>query len=260
MSIFQVFILGIVEGITEFLPISSTAHLIITSKILQLQQSEFLKLFEVVIQSGAILAVVFMYFSYLLKHVKLWAKLIVSFIPTAIIGFLFFTIIKGVFFDSTLIIASALLLVGLLFIFIEGEIKKGKINLKRKISELSYKDAFLIGFFQSFAIVPGISRAGAVILSMMILGYKRDESATYSFLLAIPTILAASIFDLYKNFGVLSTNVTNFQKIVIGFIVSFIFAYISVKWLILYLQKNSLVVFGVYRIMLAIILLLFFIN
>ena len=120
--------------------------------------------------------------------------------------------------------------------------------------------AFLIGFFQAFAIVPGVSRAGAVILSMMILGYKRDESATYSFLLAVPTIGAASLFDLYKSITTLSTSVTNIQMIVIGFIVSFISAYFSVKWLISYLKKNSLSPFGYYRIALAIILVLIFLR
>ncbi len=259
MNIIQTIILGIIEGITEFLPISSTAHLIITSKILHLQQTEFIKLFEVFIQSGAILSVLFLYFGYLLKNKDVWLKLIISFIPTALIGFLFINIIKDVFFESTLIVSSALLLVGLLFIFFEGKIKKGKIKLLKQISELSYWDAFLIGFFQSFAIIPGVSRAGAVILSMMILGYKRDESAIYSFLLAVPTILAASVFDLYKSFGVLTTGVTNIQMIVIGFVVSFISAYFSVKWLIEYLKKNSLVIFGIYRIALAIILVLFLI-
>jgi len=260
MTLLHTIILGVVEGITEFLPISSTAHLIITSKILQLKQTEFLKLFEVFIQSGAILSVVFLYFNYLLKNKKVILKLFVSFLPTALIGYLFFNIIKDVFFESLWILTIAFFVVGLLFLLIENKIKKGKLNLKNKISDISYKHAFLIGLFQSFAVIPGVSRAGAVIISMLVMGYKRDESAIYSFLLAVPTIAAASIFDLYKNLNVLSSNVTNIQMLIIGFVVSFISAYFSVKWLIEYLKKNSLLIFGIYRIALAIILVLFFIS
>lgn len=257
MNFIQVFILGFVEGITEFLPISSTAHLIITSKILQLQQTNFLKLFEVFIQSGAILSVLFLYFKYLLKNKDVWLKLFISFIPTAIIGYLFINIIKDVFFESMWILISAIFIVGLIFIFLENKIKKGALSLKNKISDISYFHAFLIGLFQALAIIPGISRAGAVIVVMLFLGYKRDESAIYSFLLAVPTIAAASVFDLYKNVGILTSSVINIQMIIIGFVVSFISAYFSVKWLIEYLKTHSLFVFGIYRIALAIILVLF---
>ncbi|MEX1052639.1 MAG: undecaprenyl-diphosphate phosphatase [Patescibacteria group bacterium] len=259
MNILQTLILGFVEGITEFLPISSTAHLIITSEILGITQTEFLKLFHVVIQSGAILSVIFLYFNYLVKNKDVLLKLLASFLPTAVIGLLFFNIIKDVFFESFTIIAVALFTIGLLFIYVEKKIKKGKLKLNKNISDLSYFQAALVGFFQAFAIIPGVSRAGAVIVAMMILGFKRDESATYSFLLAVPTIGAASLFDLYKNFNLLSGNAANIQTLVIGFFVAFISAFFAVKWLISYLKKNSLEAFGYYRIALAIILLLFFI-
>ena len=258
MTSLQTIFLGLVEGITEFLPISSTAHLIITSKILQLQQTEFLKLFEVFIQSGAILSVVFLYFNYLLKNKIVLLKLLVSFIPTALTGFFFFNIIKDIFFESLLTITVALFFIGLLFIFVENKIKKGKLKLRKNISDISYTQAFLIGFFQAFAIIPGVSRAGAVIVSMMILGFKRDESAIYSFLLAVPTIGAASLFDLFKSLDTLTASVLNVRTIGIGFFVSFVSAYFSVKWLISYLKKNSLSPFGYYRIALAIILVLIF--
>ena len=260
MNILQTIILGLVEGITEFLPISSTAHLILTSKLLQLQQTQFLKLFEVFIQSGAILSVFFLYFKYLLKNKDVWLKLFISFIPTAIIGFIFIDLIKNVFFESMWILISAIFIVGLIFIFLENKIKKGVLSLKNKISNISYSHAFLIGTVQALAIIPGVSRAGAVIIVMLLLGYKRDESAIYSFLLALPTIGAASLFDLYKNIGILSSSITNIQILIIGFIVSFVSAYFSVKWLIEYLKTHSLFVFGIYRIALAIILLLFFIK
>jgi undecaprenyl-diphosphatase len=259
MNIIQTIILGVVEGITEFLPISSTAHLIITSHLLSLKQTEFLKLFEVFIQSGAILSVIFLYFKYLIKNKKVFLKLAVSFIPTAIIGLIFYNIIKGVFFESLILIAFALLALGVLFIFLEKKVSNGSLKLNKKISDMSYMHAFIIGALQAFAIIPGVSRAGAVIVSMMAMKYKRDESAIYSFLLAVPTIGAASVFDLYKNIDLISTSITNIQMIVIGFLVSFVTAYFAVKWLISYLKKNSLAIFGYYRIALAIILLLFFI-
>jgi len=254
MNIFHAIILGIVEGLTEFLPISSTAHLIITSKILQLKQTEFLKLFEVFIQSGAILAVLIMYFKYLINNLRIINKIVVSFIPTALIGVLFFKVIKNVFFESFLIIAYSLLFIGIIFIILEFLINNKSVKIYKTISDMTYKHAFLIGFFQSFAIIPGVSRAGAVIVSMMFMKYKRDESAAYSFLLAIPTIIAASVLDLYKNYGIVFQSITNIQAIVIGFVVSFITAYFAVKWLISYLQKNTLIGFGIYRIALAIIL------
>src|SRR3990167_5562343 len=156
MTSLQTIFLGLVEGITEFLPISSTAHLIITSKILQLQQTEFLKLFEVFIQSGAILSVVFLYFNYLLKNKIVLLKLLVSFIPTALIGFFFFNIIKDIFFESLLTITVALFFIGLLFIFVEHKIKSGALKLNKNISDISYFQAMLVGFFQAFAIVPGV--------------------------------------------------------------------------------------------------------
>jgi undecaprenyl-diphosphatase len=254
MDIFHAIILGLVEGITEFLPISSTAHLIITSKFLQLKQTDFLKLFEVFIQSGAILAVLIMYFKYIVGNPKIINKILVSFIPTAVIGFVFFKIIKNVFFESTLLIILMLFFVGLLFIILEMLISGKHIKIYKKISNMTYWHAFLIGVFQSFAIIPGVSRAGAVIASMIFMNYKRSESAIYSFLLAVPTIIAASILDVYKNYGLVFESVTNVRIIVIGFIVSFITAYFAVKWFISYLQKNSLIGFGIYRISLAIIL------
>ena len=259
MNLIQVIFLGIIEGLTEFLPVSSTAHLIITSKILALKQTDFLKLFEVFIQSGAILAVLIMYFKYLIKNPKVISKILFSFIPTALVGFLFFKIIKNVFFESTLIIIGALFFVGILFIILEILIKKNVIKISKKITDMTYKHAFFIGFFQSFAIIPGVSRAGAVIVSMMFMKYKRSESAIFSFLLAVPTIIAASIYDIYKSYDILLQNATNIRMIVIGFLVSFITAYFSVRWFINYLQKNALTAFGIYRICLAIILLTTFI-
>ena len=246
-------ILGIVEGLTEFLPISSTAHLIISSRLLNIPQTEFQKFFEVFIQAGAILSVVFLYFNYAFKNPLLIKKVAASFLPTALVGFLLHKIIKEVFFESFALIIGSLAVIGLLFIVVEYLIKNKKIELSKTIKNLSWTDALVIGLGQSLAVIPGISRAGIVILAMMVKGYRRDEAAVYSFLLAVPTIIAAAGYDLLKtDFAVLSEQ-DNILFLSAGFVVSFITAYISVKWLIGYLKKHSLIPFGVYRILLVIL-------
>lgn len=256
MTIINTLILSFIEGITEFLPISSTAHLIIFSQLLKLKQTDFLKLFEVFIQSGAILSVGIIFFSYLKKNLFLLKNLIISFVPTAIISLLLYKIIKVFFFNSNQIIVISLISVGLIFIVIEKLINKNYIKLKKTLKELSFVDSFLIGVVQSLAVLPGVSRSGAVILSMIIIGYKREEAAVYSFLLAIPTIISAAFYDLYKTQSNISLTFKEWQILIIGFFGSFFFALISVKWLINYLKKNSLIIFGIYRLLLAIIILL----
>jgi len=254
MNLFKALILGIVEGITEFLPISSTAHLIIASKLLNISQTEFQKFFEVFIQSGAILAVVFIYIQYILKNPKIIKSVLISFIPTVIVGFLLHKVIKNIFFESFYLIIGSLFSVGLLFIVFEYLVKNKRIVLKKSIIQLTIFDAVVIGMVQSLSVVPGVSRAGAVMLGMMAFGYKREESAVYSFLLAVPTIFAAGAFDLYQSRKIIFSSLDNIWILIFGFWISFIFAYISIKWLINYLKKNSLVVFGIYRIIISLLL------
>lgn len=254
MNIIQAIILGIVEGLTEFLPVSSTAHLIITSRILNLPQTDFQKFFEVFIQSGAILAVIFLYLQYILKNKNLVKIIIFSFLPTAIIGFGLYKIIKNVFFESSILLVGSMFIIGFVFLIIECLIAKKKIVLKKSIDNLSLFKAVAIGFFQALAVVPGVSRAGIVMVVMMLMGYKRDESAKYSFLLAVPTILAAGLYDLYKSREIINQSINYSPQLIIGFIVSFITAYIVIRWFINYLKNNSLVIFGIYRIILSLIL------
>lgn len=254
MSPIHAFILGVVEGLTEFLPVSSTAHLILTSAFLKIPQTDFQKLFEVVIQGGAILAVLFLYFNYLLKNKDLWGKLIASFLPTAVVGFLFYKIIKSVFFESINLIIFSLFFIGLIFLLIEFLIKQKKIKLEKKLLSLTYSEAVLIGLAQSLAIVPGVSRAGIVMIAMLIMGFKREESAIYSFLLALPTIIAASLLDLYKERALLAQ--ANLVYLSIGFFVAFLTAIIAVRWFVNFLKNHTLAVFGWYRIILAIFLLI----
>ena len=171
MNLFHSIILGIVEGVTEFLPISSTAHLIITSKFLNIGQTDFLKFFEVFIQSGAILAVIILYYKDLVKNKKLQKKVLFSFIPTAVIGFLLYKIIKKVFFDSNILIILSILIIGILFLLIEYLIKNKKIKLTKSIDKLNIKEAIIIGLAQSIAVIPGVSRAGITMFSMMLMGW-----------------------------------------------------------------------------------------
>jgi len=251
MNIINAIILGLVEGITEFLPISSTAHLIITSKLLNIPQTEFQKFFEVFIQSGAILAVVFIYWKIILKNKNLLINIILSFIPTAIVGLLLHKVIKNIFFESFTLITVSLFVIGLFFIIYEYLLKKKIVKIDKKIIQMTILQALLIGIGQSFAVIPGISRAGAVILTMMIMGFNRKESALYSFVLAVPTIFAASAFDFIKTNPQLIFEGGNPMFLMIGLFTSFVSALLAIKWFIKFLQKNSLSYFGVYRIILA---------
>lgn len=255
MTIIQTIILGIVEGITEFLPVSSTFHLIWTSQVLNIAQSDFLKLFEVFIQSGAIIAVVIIYAKEILKNKNLMKNLFLSFIPTAIVGLLLYKVIKGVFFENLILSTSVFLFVGLLFLIFEKKVKNKFFKLDKNLDKLTFRKAIMIGIIQSLAVIPGVSRAGAVILGLMYFGFKREESAKYSFMLSIPTIFAASIFDLYKMRTLIIQNSGNLYLLLLGFFMAFISAFIGIKWLIGYLQNHSLEFFGWYRILVGIILL-----
>jgi len=259
MTIIDAIILGIVEGFTEFLPISSTAHLIITSKLLKISANDFIKFFEVFIQSGAILAVLFLYLKYVLKNKDLILKIILSFIATSVFAFSFYKVIKNVFFDSMGLIAFNLIFIGILIILFESLIKNGKINLNKDLKMLNFKDAFLIGIIQALSIMPGVSRAGAVILAMFILNYKREEAVLYSFLLSIPTILSAGFFDLYKiGFKSFAFSSEYILITFFGFLFAFLSALFVIKAFIKFLEKNNLQVFGYYRIILGILVILFF--
>lgn len=253
MNIFQSILLGIVEGLTEFLPISSTFHLIVTSKILGLASSEFVKLFEVVIQSGAIFTLLFLYLKTILTDKKLILNLIYSFIPTAIVGFALHKIIKEVFFESNMLILLTFVGVGLIFLLIEWF----SLNLTKKCESITFKHAILIGLAQACSVVPGVSRAGSVIVMMMLLGYRREEAAKYTFMLSLPTIFAASAIDLYQGRMLLSTVMGSWYLLSIGFITAMISAYFVVKWLTNYLANHSLKIFGWYRLGLGALLAVF---
>ncbi len=259
MTELQAIILGIVEGITEFLPISSTAHLILVSKFLKIPSDEFIKFFDVFIQSAAILAIIISYFKYIFQNKKLIFMILISFFITAFIIIPFYKIIKSVFFESISLIIFNTIIIGILILLVEYAIGKGKLKNYKSLEKLNYKEAILIGIFQSLSMMPGISRAGIVILAMLLLKYKREDSAIYSFLLSVPTIISAGIFDLYKtsiqDFSIILNNI---EPLIWGCLFSFFSALIVVKFFIEYLKTHTFKIFGWYRILLGIILILVF--
>lgn len=258
MNPIQAIILGIVEGLTEFLPISSTFHLLFANQIMGMPLTDFAKFFDVFIQSAAILSVVVLFGKEWLTDWDFLKKVAVSFIPTAIVGLVLHKVIKDVFFDSNLLMISAFLIVGILFVVVEALVKKGTLKTEKKHTSLTYTEAVLIGVFQALAVVPGVSRAGAVIVGMMVLGYRRDEAAKYSFSLAVPTILAASALDLIKMRSTISgLETANLLPLLIGSVAAFISAFFIVKWFIQFLKHRSLNVFGGYRLIVGALLLLF---
>ncbi len=266
MTILHSIILGIIEGLTEFLPISSTAHLIIAGEWLKIPSSNFLKTFEISIQLGAILAVVILYWKKIWSSWNLIGKLAAAFVPTAIIGLIFYKVVKNYLLGNNRLIAAALIIGGIILICFEKYHSKkitGKeatnigANADDQIKTISYRQAALIGVFQSLAIIPGVSRAAATIVGGLSLGVKRQEIVEFSFLLAIPTMAAATGLDLIKSHEAL-ISLSNHDIIVwiIGFVVSFITAIIGVKFFIKFIQKNNLSVFGWYRIILGLVVLI----
>lgn len=256
MSFIHTLILSIIEGFTEFLPVSSTGHLILTSKLLGIAPSDFQKTFEIVIQLGAILAVVVLYFKKLISNIKLIKKLIVAFIPTAIVGATLYPVIKGFLLGSSAVTLNALFWGGIVLIGIEWFLKKYKVTSKEKAKEPTYKQSLLIGVFQSFAIVPGVSRAAATIIGGLLVGLDRSAATEFSFLLAVPTMIAASALDIYKSQDVLLHS-GNLSMLVLGTVLSFVFAMVAVKFLIGYVKKHDFRIFGVYRIVLSVLYWIF---
>lgn len=250
MDYLQAIILASIEGLTEFLPISSTGHLVLASKLLNIVQTDFVKSFEIIIQFGSIGAIIFLYWNTISKNKKVWKKIITAFIPTAIIGFFLYKIIKTFFIGNPVITLLALLIGGFLLIFLE-KIYKEKDHHKDSIEEISIKNAFLIGVFQSISVIPGVSRSAATIIPALFLGTKRKTAVEFSFLLAIPTMLAASLFDIVKsNF---SFTLYEYSILLVGLTGAFIVAIFAVKFLLSFIKNHTFVPFGIYRIILAII-------
>lgn len=265
-------IAGVVEGVTEFLPISSTGHLIITSDLLQFDSDGT---FEVFIQIGAVIAVIFFYRAELMRQAQsvlnlnpekegdkvrtqnsrqLWIGIIIAFIPAAVIGLLFGDQIDDWLFNPTTV-AIALIVGGVMFIVVENFIK-GKETEQQSIEDvpLSYVQAFLVGCWQVLALIPGTSRSGMSIIGGMLSGLDRQRATQFSFYLAMPTLGAATVYTLIKDLDSISGN--DFFLLIVGTVVSGIVAWFSIGWLLRYVASNSFVAFGYYRIVVGILILI----
>ncbi len=262
-------IFGIIQGITEWLPISSTGHLILANQFLMLKQSEaFINLFLVVIQFGSILAVVTLYFHKLNPFSprkskaekndtwRMWVRVIAAVIPTAIIGLIFDDIIEK-YLSTPLVVALALIVYGILFIIVERQRREVKVT---SIAEMSFKTAVIIGFCQALAIIPGTSRSGATILGAVLIGTSREVAAEFSFFLAIPVMFGASLLRCIKYFIEYGFGFENGGGwiLLVGTAVSYIVSVFAIRFLMGYIRKHDFTAFGYYRIILGALIILYF--
>lgn len=255
MTIFDSILLGIIEGFTEFLPISSTGHLIVASHFLGIDQTSITKAYEVIIQFAAILAVVFNYKEkFTFKKIDLWVKVFIAFIPIGLVGFIFSHQIKELF--SINIVAIMFIIGGLIFLLVEKFFIPPEKELIDDIEKVTLKQSLVIGFAQIFALIPGTSRAGSTIIGALLMGLSRRASAEFSFLLAFPVMSAVTAYDLLKHYKDFSD--ANLATLAVGFVVSFVVAYLTMRLFMKFLEKFTFVAFGIYRIIFGVVLLLIF--
>jgi undecaprenyl-diphosphatase len=246
LDLLDAIILAVVEGLTEFLPVSSTGHTILAATLLNVTQTPFVKSFELALEFGSILAVVVLYWRYFLK-VEVLKRLIVAFIPTGIVGLLIYPFFKDVLFGNVQVVLWALLLGGVAIILFELAYKQQyEID---DVSKIPYKHCLLIGVFQSFSVIPGLSRSAPTIMGGLALGMKRQTIVLFSFLLAVPTMMAASGFDLVMSFNEFSSGQVNL--LLVGFAASFLVAMPAIKFFLGYVRNHNFVAFGIYRILLV---------
>lgn len=288
VDFFKVLILSLVEGVTEFLPVSSTGHLILVNQFVKMEPETFSNAFNVIIQLGAILSVVVIYFKrlnpwdrektskyfpknyaklncqsrayYRLTHpdrktIELWKRVIVGVLPAMVLGLLFDDFIDEHLFKP-MVVAAMLLVWGLVIIFVEKKNKRENRVKHDNIAMVSYKTILAIGFFQTLAMIPGTSRSAATIMGAMILGLSRSAAAEFSFFLAIPTMLGATLLKVVKNFS----GFTAYQWVLIllGMLLSFLVAYFVIKKFMAYIRNNDFIPFGIYRIILSVLVLVYF--
>ena len=247
MTWLEAIIISIVEGITEFLPISSTGHMILTQGILGMETNDFVKAFIVNIQFGAILSVVVLYWRHFIQSVNFYLKLFVAFIPAAILGFLFSDFIDSML-ENVYVVAVTMILGGVILLFIDKWFNK-----PIEDQTISYPTAFKIGLFQCISMIPGVSRSAATIIGGMTQKLNRKTAAEFSFFLAVPTMFAASGYKLMSNYKAI--DLQNIEILIVGNIVAFIVAMIAIKSFITYLTKHGFRVFGYYRIIVGIVIL-----
>jgi undecaprenyl-diphosphatase len=250
MNYFEVFILSLIEGLTEFIPVSSTGHLILAGHFLNLQPTEFLKAFDVIIQFGAILAVIYLYRRHFLKiDLGFYKKLVIGFLPAAVIGFLVKDLVSSLS-ENNLVIAWSLILGGIILFFADSFFKTPVEK------DISMPDSVKIGFIQCIAMIPGVSRSGATIIGAQALGFTKKTAAEFSFFLAVPTMTAATVYKLWKIRHILQSD--QILHLTLGIVLSFIFSVLAIKFFISLIQKHGFKWFGVYRIMIGVIVLIYF--
>ena len=252
MNIIQSIVLSIIEGLTEFLPISSTGHMILASSIMNIPEDAFVKTFEISIQIGAIMAIVLLYTKRYLKEFSIYVKLGIAFLPTGIIGFIAYPYIKTYLFNP-IIVTVSLILGGIILILIDKKLNKQE-SSGITIENISYKNAFFIGLFQSVSIIPGVSRAAATIVGGIFNGFNKKQAIEFSYLLAVPTMFVASGYDLYKTSVVFSGH--EIFLICLGLVIAFVTALIAVKVFVGFVENYGFKYFGYYRIIIGILFLL----
>lgn len=255
MDIFHAVILGIIEGLTEFLPISSTGHLIVAAELMGLHQDEHNTAFKIIIQLAAILAVFATYTErFHPSQYRLWIKVFIAFLPIAGLGFIFADHIESLFNVAT--VAWMFIIGGVIFLVVEHFYKENQ-HTVRNLDQLTYKQTLWVGFAQIFALIPGTSRAGATIIGGLLTGLDRKTSAEFSFLLALPVLSATSAYSLIKHYDAFVQ--TSFTPLIVGFIVSFLVAWLAIKLFLKFLQHFTFRAFGIYRILLGSALLIWFV-
>lgn len=252
MGLFESFLLGAIEGFTEFLPISSTGHLILATELLGIPATEAVKTFQIAIQLGAILAVVVLFWNKFL-NVQVLLRLAVAFVPTGILGLLLYRFIKDYLIGNSWVVVIALFLGGIALIVFEL-LHKEQDEARSDLSKLPYTTAVIVGLFQSIAMIPGVSRSAATIVGGLLLGMKRTAIVEFSFLLAVPTMLAATGYDLLKTAGTLGE--ADVASLAVGFITSFVVALLSMRLLLSFVKNHSFIPFGIYRIIIAVLFVL----
>lgn len=252
MNIIQSIVLSIIEGLTEFLPISSTGHMILASSLMNIPEDAFVKTFEISIQIGAIMAIVMLYARRFLQGISIYLKLALAFIPTGIIGFLAYPYIKAYLFNP-IVVTISLILGGIVLIIIDKKILDQQ-SKTDTLENISYKNAFVIGLFQSVSMIPGVSRAAATIVGGIFNGLDKKQAIEFSFLLAVPTMFAATGYDLYKTTIEFSGH--EVFLLGLGLAVAFITAWIAVKVFVRIVQNYGFKYFGYYRIIIGILFLL----
>lgn len=252
MSLIEVFILALVEGLTEFLPVSSTGHMIIASTLLGIQKDPFVKVFEVCIQFGAILAVVALYFKRFFRNFNFYITLFVGFLPTGILGLLLKKYIDQLL-ESVEVVALSLLLGGIILIFIDKIFPPEK---EEKDKEVDFKTAFWIGFIQSISMIPGVSRSAATIIGGLSQKLSRKTAAEFSFFLAVPTMFAATLKSMYDERELLLSSTDHLGLLLVGNVVAFVVAYLAMKAFVQFLNKHGFRWFGYYRILVGLSILI----